>query len=83
MTRTLIRATTTKINSSPPGMAVLHHGMRCDAHKPITALSAAISPSRTRRRLEAASRSSRRRSLTAARRVCGVDTSKDAISSRS
>ena len=29
MIRTLIRATTMKINSSPPGMAALHHGMRC------------------------------------------------------
>ena len=83
MIRTLILATTTKISSSPPGMAALHHGMRCAAHMPTTALSAAISASSTCRRLAAASRSSRCRPLIAARRVCGVDTSKDAISSRS
>jgi len=83
MIRTLNRATTTKITNSPPGMAVVHHGVRCTAQKPITPLSIASNDSSTRLRLEAASRSSRRKSLIAARLVCGVDTSKGAISSRS
>jgi hypothetical protein len=62
---------------------MVHHGMRCAPHRPITPLSAAMSPNKTRRRLAEASPSSRRRSLIAARLVCGVDTSKGAISSRS
>ena len=48
----------------------------------MTALITAISPSSTRRRRDAASCSSRRRSLIAACRVCGVETSYVSISAR-
>ena len=34
MARTLIRATRTKINNNPLGMAMLHHGMSCTAQRP-------------------------------------------------